>query len=286
MDDIEYNRQMEYDMMMNELLSMGEGIDEYQKEMNYDLIGDVFPDTDVDIKKLIIVNEDANDNKSNNKNNVLRYAVPTDEKYMKNKQLNYVPIIVPLPYSKYKQGEDHRYLYENILYKNRDEIEFLTKRKIETIIKNLRKTSRMDSPLEAKEINGEIAYILNYKNEQGRKYVLIEEDILKSLFSASNHNKIKMYLILKYRCSTEKFTRITRKSLASAMGLNTNSENTLTRIGTILKSLAKEKYIEIMEKYDNQIDEKGKITYSRNKYIRLCTYEEWLKYDQEIIKKG
>ena len=31
MDDIEYNRQMEYDMMMNELLSMGENIDEYQK---------------------------------------------------------------------------------------------------------------------------------------------------------------------------------------------------------------------------------------------------------------
>ena len=259
---------------------------DYNKEWEYEWTYVCWDDVDDEIKDLII-DENTNDNKldSKVKDNILKYAVPTDEKYMKNKQINYVPIIIPLPYSRYKKGEKHRYSYESELYKNKDEIEFLSGRKIETIIKNLRKISKMDSPLDVKEINGEMTYILNYKNEQGRKYVLIEEQILKSLFSTSNHNKIKIYLILKYRCDASKFTRITRKSLADAIGLNANSENTLTRIGIILKSLAKEKYIEIVERYDNQIDEKGKVTYSRNKYIRLCTYEEWLEYDRTVIKK-
>ena len=250
---------------------------DFNQEWDYEWACGCWDNIDDDeIKDLII---------DKNKDNILKYAVPTDEKYMKNKQINYVPIIIPLPYSRYKKGEKHRYSYESELYKNKDEIEFLSGRKIETIIKNLRKISKMDSPLDVKEINGEMIYILNYKNEYGRKYVLIEEQILKSLFSTSNHNKIKIYLILKYRCDTSKFTRITRKSLADAIGLNANSENTLTRIGIILKSLAKEKYIEIVERYDNQIDEKGKVTYSRNKYIRLCTYEEWLEYDRTVIKK-
>lgn len=257
---------------------------DYNQEWEYEWTNGCWDDIDDDIKDLI-TDKNTNDNKLNDKDDILKYAVPTDEKYMKNKQINYVPIIIPLPYSRYKKGEKHRYSYESELYKNKDEIEFLSGRKIETIIKNLRKISKMDSPLDVKEINGEMTYILNYKNEQGRKYVLIEEQILKSLFSTSNHNKIKIYLILKYRCSTSKFTRVTRKSLAGAIGLNTNSENTLTRIGVILKSLAKEKYIEIVERYDNQIDEKGKVTYSRNKYIRLCTYEEWLEYDRTVIKK-
>ena len=257
---------------------------DYNQEWEYEWTDGCWDNTDDDIKDLIIDgNKDSS--KLNNKDDILKYAVPTDEKYMKNKQINYVPIIIPLPYSRYKKGEKHRYVYENELYENKEEIEFLSKRKVETIIKNLRKMSKMDSPLEVKEINGKIVYILNYKNEQDRKYVLIEEKILKTLFSTSNHNKIRIYLILKYRCNTTKFTRITRKSLAEAIGLNVNSENTLTRIGIILKSLAKERYIEIIEKYENQMDENGKITYSRNKYFRLCTYEEWLEYDKEIIKK-
>ena len=41
-----------------------------------------------------------------------------------------------------KKGEKHRYSYESELYKNKDEIEFLSGRKIETIIKNLRKISK------------------------------------------------------------------------------------------------------------------------------------------------
>ena len=260
---------------------------DYNKEWEYEWACGCWDNIDDDEIKDLIIDKNTNDNKldSKVKDNILKYAVPTDEKYMKNKQINYVPIIIPLPYSRYKKGEKHRYSYESELYKNKDEIEFLSGRKIETIIKNLRKISKMDSPLDVKEINGEMTYILNYKNEQGRKYVLIEEQILKSLFSTSNHNKIKIYLILKYRCDASKFTRITRKSLADAIGLNANSENTLTRIGIILKSLAKEKYIEIVERYDNQIDEKGKVTYSRNKYIRLCTYEEWLEYDRTVIKK-
>lgn len=257
---------------------------DYNQEWEYSWTDGCWDNVDDDIKDLII-DRDKDNGKLNDKDDILKYAVPTDEKYMKNKQINYVPIIIPLPYSRYKKGEKHRYVYENELYENKEEIEFLSKRKVETIIKNLRKMSKMDSPLEVKEINGKIVYILNYKNEQDRKYVLIEEKILKTLFSTSNHNKIRIYLILKYRCNTTKFTRITRKSLAEAMGLNVNSENTLTRIGVILKSLAKERYIEIIEKYENQIDENGKITYSRNKYFRLCTYEEWLEYDKEIIKK-
>jgi hypothetical protein len=256
MDDIEYNRQMEYDMMMDELLSMGEDIDEYQKT-NTEII------------------ENAEENEKEDK--ILKYAIPTDEAYMMNKAINYIPIIVPLPYSKRNPKEQNRYVFESDLYNNKEEIELLTNRKIQTIIKGIRKIANLNSLIKMKEVNGNIVYKLDYKNKLNRKYVLVEEDILKSLFSNHNHNIVKIYMILKYRCDTKHETRITRKSLASAMGLSINSEKTLTSIGKLLRDLAKENYISITEKYGKQINENGKITYSKNLYIRMCTYEEWLK---------
>ena len=54
---------------------------DYNKEWEYEWTYVCWDDVDDEIKALII-DENTNDNKLDSKDDVLRYAVPTDEKYM------------------------------------------------------------------------------------------------------------------------------------------------------------------------------------------------------------
>lgn len=78
---------------------------DYNQEWEYSWTDGCWDNVDDDIKDLII-DRDKNNSKLNDKDDILKYAVPTDEKYMKNKQINYVPIIIPLPYSRYKKEKN------------------------------------------------------------------------------------------------------------------------------------------------------------------------------------
>lgn len=281
MDDIEYNRQMEYDMMMNELLSMGEDIDEYQKEMNYDLIGDVFPDTDIDVKKLIIINEDANNNKIS-KSEVVKFPISTDEKYMKNKKYNYNTYATVTLFSKHTKGENHRYIMEDDMEKNKYKMEDCSKVKFETLKENIKKLSRLEGNLVTdKIINGKLTYIINYENEDKRKYVTVEEEILKNLVNDLKSSSIKVYMLLKYKCNTKKFTRIIKESINESIGLNSNSGKNKKGINKTLDLL---RDMDLIEKYirtEKLKNKDGKIVYTPVTYVRLVSYEEYVKIRKE-----
>ncbi len=282
MDDIEYNRQMEYDMMMNELLSMGADIDEYQKEMNYDLIGDVFPDTDVDIKKLIIVNEDANDNKSSSKNNVLLFAVRSEDVYMKNKDCNYNDYSILNYMSKRNPNEEHRYIYRKDIRDNKIMIEELSKKKIENYFKSINKIIKIGNLILPKEINGEAVYIINNKDANNRKYVLLEKDIMRYLIDTGDKYLTKLYVLLKYRCNTKTYTKISRKDMAESIGLSPNSGSTLTKITNLIVNLNNNNLIESYTEYDNKINSKGNIEFARHINIKLTTYGYWKNKYEEV----
>lgn len=222
----------------------------------------------------------------NETNKITKFPISTDEKNMQDKKCDYNLLVILTLLSKYKVGEDHRYIYKDDILLNKDKIENLSKRKINTIIKNVRKLSKLEgNAVIAKEINGKIAYIINYKNEYGRKYVIVEEDILRSLLDTGNSNEIKTYMLLKYRCNEETETRITRKDIAINIGLNEKSNDNLLTITNIIKDLKKKNLIDVSVRYNNKLDDKGNFKYAKYLYIKLCSYQEWKSVDDSAIKE-
>ena len=62
----------------------------------------------------------------------------------------------------------------------------------------MRKLSKLEgNAVVAKSVDGKIVYIINYKNKDGRKYILLEEDLLRHLADTTSSNEIKVYLLLK-----------------------------------------------------------------------------------------
>lgn len=219
-------------------------------------------------------------------NKIIKFPVSTDEKNMKNKKCDYKLLSTLTLLSKYNTGEDHRYIYKDDIILNKDKVEMLSGKKINTVIKNVRKLSKLEgNAVIAKEVNGKIVYIINYKNKKGRKYVIVEEDILRSLLDTGSSNLIKTYMLLKYRCNEETETRITRKDIAINIGLNGDSKDNLKTITNIIKDLKKKDLIKVNTKYDNKLDANGNFKYAKYLYIRLCNYQEWKTTDDKAIKE-
>ena len=160
--------------------------------------------------------------------------------------------------------------------------ESLSKRKINTVIKNVRKLSKLEgNAVVAKSVDGKIVYIINYKNKDGRKYILLEEDLLRHLADTTSSNEIKVYLLLQYRSSEIKETKITRKSLAIGIGLNGNSGENLLSISNMLIDLKDKSLIEVNKKYINVKLENGNFKNTECLFIKLKSYEEWKKHHNE-----
>ena len=263
MDDIEYNRQMEYDMMMNELLSMGEDLDEYQKT-NTEIIEETMKD--VVIAKIP-------------KNKTRMFPITTDEKNIQDKKCDYQLLFILTLLSRHSKGENHRYIFKDDIVINKELIEKYSKRKINTIIKNIRKLSKLEgNAVIGKIVNDKIVYIINYENEQGRKYVLLEETLMKYLVDTSSSNLIKIYLLLRYRCNDKNEKKITRKSLAEGIGLNSNSGENLMTITNIIKDLKAKNLIEVNKKFKTTQLDDGNFKHSESNYIKLINYNDWLKW--------
>jgi|GEM_PF-6268293 len=260
MDDIEYNRQMEYDMMMNELLSMGTDIDEYQK-------------TNTEI----IENTEENENKDK----ILKYAIRSEGIYMKSKNnyndysiLNYISVRNP--------NEEHRYIYRKDIVKDKTKIEELSGKKIENYFKSINKIIKLGNLIVPKEFNGEAVYIINNKDSNNRKYVLLEKDIMRYLIDTGDKYLTKLYVLLKYRCNTKTYTKISRKAMAESIGLSPNSGSTLTKITNLIVSLNNNNLIESYTEYDNKINSKGNIEFARHINIKLTTYGYWKNKYEEV----
>ena len=117
---------------------------------------------------------------------VVKLPITSSENNMKNKKCDYKTLAIMTLYSNFNQDEDHRYIYKNDIILNKDEIETLSKNKIDTIMRNVKKLCKLESKVvEAKNTDNGIVYLINYGEENNdeygyktyRKYVTIEEEM-------------------------------------------------------------------------------------------------------------
>lgn len=227
---------------------------------------------------------------------VVKLPITSSENNMKNKKCDYKTLAIMTLYSNFNQDEDHRYIYKNDIILNKDEIETLSKNKIDTIMRNVKKLCKLESKVvEAKNTDNGIVYLINYGEENNdeygyktyRKYVTIEEEILRYLTDTGSSNLIKTYILLKYRCLDEnlkpKETKLTRMDIADNIGLSIKSDNNLKTIGNILTSLAASNLITVHKEYVTEIDESGKERVKCLNYYKVVSYEEWIKWKNKKI---
>lgn len=213
-----------------------------------------------------------------NSHKVVSFPMNSQKSNMKNKSCDYKTLAIMTLYSNmtpkdvlYNKGEDesYRYIYKNKIIKFTDEIEDLSGNKINTIIKNMRKLSQLESRLisACKNESGDIYYIINYCDLNDRKYVTIEEDMLRVLINTGNSNMIKIYILLKYLCKNKE-KKITREFIAKEIGLSVNSKN-LKVISDCTKILSASGYIGKRYDYKYGNDIKCDV------YYFIKSHDEW-----------
>ena len=230
------------------------------------------------------------DNYNINKEEVMakELALPlnSEKENMQNKKCDYKTLAIMTLYSKMtpkeqqekeEHEENYRYVYKNNIIEFTDEVEELSKNKIDTVIKNMRKLSKLEGNLvtAVKNKDGEICYVINYASEQDREYVTIEEDMLKFLINTGNGNVIKTYVLLKYLCAKGE-KKITRSYIAQQIGLATNSRKNLQVVSDITESLANNGFIKKRRRTNGAKEE---IYYSVN------SHEDWLRIKEEKKKE-
>ncbi len=209
---------------------------------------------------------------------VLKLPMSSKEDNLKNKSCDYNTLAIMTLYSNANLTNDdeyQRYVYLNKIYKNQKEIEKLSKNKINTIAKNIRKLSKLENKLvEARNTENGIVYIINYEDENQRKYVTIEEEILKLLIECCSSNVIKTYILLKYLCTSNPKI-IDRKYIAREIGLSDKSDNNLKTIGRILRVLMKLNLIEREEIKKVEVLENGNQKFKIKYKYKIVDYITW-----------
>lgn len=213
----------------------------------------------------------------------MKFPISSKKEYMQDKKVDYRTLSILTLYSHmkpkeilYELGQDElfRFTYQNKLKENKIEIEKLSNIKIETIIKNINKLSKMNNNLinSCKVDFEKVVYYMNYCTLDENQYILIEKDILKKLINIGNSSVIKTYVLLKYLCN-DKYEKISRKFIANNIGLS-STKSSLDIITNIINILV-----------DNNLICKEYINISSNKcYIKykVNSYEEWRKMNNII----
>lgn len=130
-----------------------------------------------------------------------------------------------------------RYLYRNKLTEYKELVESLSKTKLNSIYKMIKKMEKLDCKVinvRKTETNG-IVYDINYTNNN-REFVTIETRIMESLIHTCNSNSIKVYVLLKYMCRDGR-KQISREWLLKQIGLSERSDNNLKVITDITDML-------------------------------------------------
>ena len=261
----------------------GDNLEEldYNQEWEYSWTDGCWDNADDDIKDLII-DRDKDNGKLNDKDDILKYAVRSEDVYMKNKDCNYNDYSILNYMSKRNPNERHRYIYRKDIRDNKVMIEELSGKKIENYFKSINKIIKLGNLIVPKEINGEAVYIINNKDINNRKYVLLEKDVMRYLIDTGNKYLTKLYVLLKYRCNTKTYTKISRKDMAESIGLSPNSGSTLTKITNLIVRLNNDNLIESYTEYDNKINSNGNIEFARHINIKLTTYGYWKDKYEEV----
>lgn len=217
----------------------------------------------------------------NNKDNKDYYLpISSYDDYLQNLKY-YMEYGIITYYSNFKKQDDFgnealfRYVYENKLKDNQEQIEKISKKKFTTVLKNIRKLVKMDNNLVvASNSPSGIVYTINYSTEPHGYYVTIHHEILKYLLDTSNEDALKLYVFMCYRCKKGE-TKITLKEMANAIGLSPNSKDNLQKITNITMSfddnLIKKRYV-----YETVYDEDtNKFKTKKFCYYTIMTYEQF-----------
>lgn len=212
-------------------------------------------------------------------NKIIKFPISSSEENMKDKLCDYDTLAIITLYSKFNVNEKDkgkRFIYKDKILLNKDEIENLSNKKIDTVIRNIKKLSKLESRLvEAKNTSKGIVYIINYEDEKNRKYVTIEEEILKTLVDACSKNLIKTYILLKYLCKDNPKI-VTREYIAEQIGLSKVSRDNLKSIGRILKVLINMKLIKRNKINKVEVLENGNEQFKTYYEYSLVKYDDWL----------
>lgn len=181
--------------------------------------------------------------------------ISSDEKYLKNKSINY-NILLKLLYlsnfdnnksfnqfiQEFEGKERSRFLYRNKLTSNKEAIEkFFEDRTISTLDRNINKMIEVGL-IEKRRINDKLVYAIYYSTNN-RKFVKLSSRATIKLLKHDS-NTIKIYVLLKYMCAdVEK--QITLKYITENIGLSSKSKKTLQMITNSLASLQSEGLIKI-----------------------------------------
>ena len=215
-----------------------------------------------------------------------KLPIVTEQKFMKNKKINYNNYAILILFSKFQDIHENteegfegcydsdRYIYEDRgIIKNKEEIEEMSNTKIETFIKTSRKI--------AKITNGEMVGVRRLKKSgkvvydlytSTHKFVTIEDDILRVMCNGFSSNTIKIYCFLKWRLENYKDgDYITRKEIAENIGLSSKANKNLQLIKDCTKIL--ENNFLIKRTTINLSSANGNYNY-RTLY-ELVDYETW-----------
>jgi hypothetical protein len=263
MDEFEYQEQLNWDDMEDVLLAMGE-------------------DNEFIIKE--IVEDDNVIGVISDKDKIVKFPITSNEKYLKDKKCNYKILGLLTLLSKHTKGENHRYIYHKDVMLNKDMLETLSGNKMDAIIKTIKKLIKLEGDLIiAKTTENGIIYQINFLDKNGRKYVLIEEKILKKIMTFTNNNVLKVYILLKYRCGYDGRI-ITRDDICTNIGLSPKSHKNLQVITQMLTGLEQVGLIEINNIYDKILKD-GKEQMRKLLKISIVKYEDWEKFESKSKDK-
>lgn len=213
----------------------------------------------------------------------LLFPITSEQEYMKDKKVNYLNYCILIYYSNFQNTHDdkfdngnydtHRFIYEDQIIKNKDEIEKFSKTKIETFIRNARKLSKLtDESMVTVDRTKEGKIV--YKIRKTNKYILIEEKLLRVLINTLSPNAIKVYIFLKWRLK-QQGSIISRKEICENIGLSANSKRQLQEITDITKALQKLGLIKRNTITEKSIEGED---YERSTYYELISFDDWEKF--------
>ena len=238
-----------------------------------------------------------------NDKDIWEVPINTEPTVIGDRDMNYKILALISLYSKYKgetvcdlkeydysEIENHRYIYQDYIIENKEELEKESKNSIKTIRRNIKKLIECDNKViqVCKDKKGKVFYKINpYFNPNDKSsmnnFVTIDSDMLRYLVNTSNSDVIKVYCIFKWllwdnKNKTYVSKRVDRYWICRQLGLNEESGKNLQKVTDILQFLVNNFYITRTK--ENILDKDGK--YKTVYYYKIATYDYW---KEEIKKK-
>lgn len=231
-----------------------------------------------------------------NDKDIWEVPINTEPTVIGDRDMNYKILALISLYSKYKgetvcdlkeydysEIENHRYIYQDYIIENKEELEKESKNSIKTIRRNIKKLIECDNKViqVCKDKKGKVFYKINpYFNPNDKSsmnsFVTIDSDMLRYLVNTSNSDVIKVYCIFKWllwdnKNKTYVSKRVDRYWICRQLGLNENYEKNLQKVTDILQFLVNNFYITRTKEHILDTDGKYKTVY----FYKICNYEYW-----------